>query len=132
MKLSGNYTERYTQEEWASLIKELKGAPSFKHKVKSSPGDIQKNVYAIYKDISDNEYNISYIEKICIVTVEDKIHIEIMATNTFSDEQEIKDPYVKAFVKCLFEDALDEMPLYINDKDEVLKRICNWRLRNGK
>jgi hypothetical protein len=115
---TGDYSDRYSPEEWKSLFEELKGLPHFKLRVKSSPGDVLRYVYEIggEREVSIHEY----YNKIVFVVTDKGVHVE---------KQYYRDELLDDVVKCLFEYPLNKMPLYINDKRYLVKKVANWRLR---
>jgi len=119
--MSKNYTDLYTYDEWLSLIEGLKGVPGFKQTVRSSPGDTLRNVFTItLKEDFDNNYD--YTAKIAIIVVEGGVHIENMSNNN---------KILDRLMQCAFETPLDQVPLYINDGNEVVRYVAYWRLANN-
>lgn len=114
------YSTRYTPEEWKSLIEELKGVPHFKLRVKSSPGDTLRYVYAL-EGIQGGSV-LDYDNKIVFVITDEGVHVE---------KQYHIDSLLDEVYNCLFEYPLNKMPLYINDTRFIVKKIVNWRLRAG-
>lgn len=114
------YSERLSYGLWLSLIGELKKLPNFKLKVRSSPGDDLRLVYALLRDIGGSE--LDYPDKISFVVTDKEVHIELMTH---------KNDFFNKFFRILIEEPLNRMPLYINDKDELIKIISSWRLKTG-
>lgn len=121
----GETVNRYTKEEWVDLMTNLKGLPNFRHIIRSSFMDEEKNVYVIYvNSVSCN--SIVLINEICIIITADRVHVEVVLK-----EKEESEP-VKLMKKVLYEEGLDDMPMYINSKNEITKKIAAWRLGVGK
>lgn len=121
----GGTVNRYSKEEWVDLMVNLKGLPNFRHRVRSSPLDEEKNVYVIY--VNSVLYNSTVlINEICVIITADRVHVEVVLK-----EKEESEP-VKLMKKVLYEEELDDMPMYINSKDEIARKIAIWRLGVGK
>jgi hypothetical protein len=116
---SMGYSERFSYEEWRSLINDLEPCKLFKLRVKSSPGDILKRVYVIEHQ---NEYDTDrYTNKVSFVMSDTKVIMDVMSN---------KNKLIDDFVACLMHDPIEKMPLYINDSRELIKIVANWRLKN--
>lgn len=117
-----NITELLSKEDWISLVDELEGSSNFKCKVKSHPEDALRRVYALTPDKREPSLH-DWEDKIVISITESNIHVEVMSYN---------DQFIKDFLQVLFKEPLRNMPLYINSKKEIIKKVSNWRLRRGK
>lgn len=115
-----DYSERLSYGQWMLLVEELKKLPNFKLKVRSSPGDDLRLVYALICDDGDSDW--SYQNKISFTITDKKVHIELMAH---------KNDFFNKFFKILIEEPLNRMPLYINELNGSLKTIAMWRLKNN-
>lgn len=118
-----NISDMLSYEEWRSLIEALKESPNFVTRVKSSPMDTLRAVYALATDTIDNFEKIEgYENKFVVVLTEDKVNVEVVS---------YKDKFINSFIQCLFEDPIKNMPLYINDHSDVIRIVAKWRLRRG-
>jgi hypothetical protein len=118
--VAGVYSDRFTYDEWRSLINDLEHCKLFKLKVKSSPGDILKRVYVIESDNPDLLYR--FTNRITIVLSDKVVAMDVMSE---------KNKFIDEFISCLIHDPLEKMPLLINDSRELIKIVANWRLKNG-
>lgn len=116
---SADFSKFYTPEEWESLIGELNELPHFKLSVKSAPGDDYKRVYTLVSGQEGDLYD--YNNKITFVFTDMGVHVE---------KQYHRSDVLEVAFKCLFEEPLKRLPLYINDKRPIIKSITMWRLRN--
>lgn len=115
-------SDRYTYKEWMSLFDKLCKVTDFKTRVKSSPDDVLKRVYAIEGFVSDFGSPYQWINKIIFTVTEDRVHVEVMSHG---------DELIDKFSKCLLEEDLELMPLYVNDKSHLIREEVKWRLENG-
>lgn len=112
------YSEQLTYEQWNSLIDALRGLTNFRLVVRSSPSDDKKFVYKLAKGRSFDGPE----DAINFVVTEDKVVMMVGSP---------KEQLFMNFVEMLFERPLNRLPLYINDKDEVVNRVVMWRLKNN-
>jgi hypothetical protein len=115
----GGYSERFSYEEWRSLINDLECCKQFKLKVRSSSSDDFKRVYAIESHETDTW---RHTNRISFIMSDTKVIMDVMSD---------KDKFLEDFVACLMLEPLENMPLFINDSRELIKIVANWRLRNG-
>lgn len=115
-----DYSDRLSYGQWLLLIEELKKLPNFQLKVRSSPGDDYRFVYALLSDIENSEWG--YQDKISFTITDKKVHIELMTH---------KNEFFNKFFRILIEEPLNRMPLYINELNGSLKAIAIWRLKNS-
>jgi hypothetical protein len=113
-----SYSDCYSPVEWKSLIEDLKELPTFKLKVKSSPGDALRYSYALEGKQEGSMHD--YEDRILFIITDEGVHVE---------NQSYRDSMLDDVFRCLFEEPLNRMPLYINDKRPVVKKVANWRLR---
>jgi hypothetical protein len=118
-----NITELFPREDWISLVDELEGSLNFRCKVKSHPEDAFRRVYALTSGEKHPSSPYCWEDKIVISITESNIHVEVMSYNN---------QFIKDFLQVLFKEPLRNMPLYINSKKEIIKKVSNWRLRRGK
>jgi hypothetical protein len=110
------FSERYTYEELITLIDLFKVVGEVKQLVKSHPGDILREVYYVKPTLK-------------ISITENGFNLESIPT----DEHDIKNNTIRAErLKMIQETSLNNMPLYINDKNEIIRTIATWRLNIGK
>lgn len=112
------YSERLSYYQWQSLIEMLKGLPRFKVIVQSSPGDVMKFVHKITKESLPDG-------------IEDSVTFIVTDAKVILDVQSPRDTLYKRFVEVLFEDPMLKIPLYINDKDGIIRAVALWRLKNN-
>jgi hypothetical protein len=112
------HNQQYTYGEWRDLLEYLKGAPGFKIKVRSAPDDDVRLVYALEIDHASSSV---IMDKIIFTVTEDDIKLDTLY---------VKSVIAKTFLKCLFDDDLRQMPLYINNGYQIISRIVHWRLGN--
>jgi hypothetical protein len=115
-------SDRYTYKEWMSLFDKLCKVTDFKTRVKSSPGDDLKRVYAIEGFVKDSHSINEWVNRILFTVTETSVHVEIMSHG---------DELIDNFSKCLLEHDLELMPLYVNDKSHLIREVVKWRLENG-
>ena len=113
-----DYSEQLSYDQWMSLITDLKELPNFKLRVKSSPLDDLKLVYVLSKGRS-------------MWDPEDTITFVVTETTAGMNVQSPKDEMFKKFVEVLFQIPMNRLPLLINERDETIKTLASWRLRNG-
>lgn len=117
-KENPNYAQRFAYKDWVSLLDSLKGAPGFKIKVRSSPGDDMRFVFVV-DSVSELIFENG---KVTFTVTDHKINVDV---------ENIKGDLTTTFVKCLFVSELRHMPLYLNDQFELIQRVAKWRLDNA-
>lgn len=114
------YSERFSYEEWGSLLNDLESCSQVKLKVKSSPLDTLRRVYVIERRNEDDTGR--YTNKISFIMSDTKVIMDVMSD---------KDKLIDDFITCLMHDSIEKMPLYINDSRELIKAVAKWRLGRG-
>ena len=96
----GGAINRYTKEEWVDLMTNLKGLPNFRHRVRSSPLDEEKNVYVIYvySGLSTESYPI--INEICIIVTADRVHVEVVLKEKEESDKKLREKIKAEFHAC--------------------------------
>ena len=112
------YSGKYTYEEWLSFFDKLMDIRGIKLKVKSSPTDEFKRVYAI-------EETPSYYSSV------DRISFSVTASSVQVSVMSGKNKMLSKVIECLFDSELEMMPLFIGNEYKVVKEIAIWRLENG-
>ena len=116
------YSDRLSYDEWISLIEDLKEYPSFKLKVKSPKDEPFRLSYALKFNDGVEESLFDFDSTIVFSLTEDRVGIDVKS---------YKCRRLDGFIECLFETPLKRVPLFINDKDPLIKIVSNWRLRKG-
>jgi len=114
------YSERLSYDEWVSLLEDLKESPFLKLKVKSAKDEPLRISYAL--KFNDEESVFDFNSTIVFSLTEDRVGIDVKS---------YKCERLDRFLECLFETPLKKVPLFINDKDTLIKIVSNWRLRKG-
>ena len=115
-----SYSNRLSYDEWVSLIEDLKEYPSFKLKVMSPKAEPLRLSYVL--SLLSKDSWIEYNNSIVFSLTEDRVAIDV---KSYKCEQ------LDRFLECLFETPLRKIPLFINDKDPLIKIVSKWRLRKG-
>jgi len=127
ISLNKDYSDYYTYDEWKSLVYSFKGTPNFRQKVRSSSNDVTRNVFVIGEEVTRSFDTSSSTDNISFVEISDRFFVRVNVLNS----KRYKDSFIKKYVECLLTLPLEEMPLYINDKDPLIKKIVAWRFKVG-
>jgi hypothetical protein len=123
IRSNGDYSELFSHEEWMSLFILLKQIPGFKLSAKSSSQDVFKVVYTVIGRVTIETWvSTEETKKMSFVVTSDTVYIDIYFP---------EDECIKRFVSCLLESELEMMPLFINDRDRLVKETVSWRLGNN-
>lgn len=122
LDIEDTYSDKYTYEEWLSFFDKLVDIGEIKLKVKSSPEDEFKRVYAIEITEKDTSGYDSWINRISFSVTASSVQVSVMSG---------KNKMLSKVIECLFDSELEMMPLFIGNEYKVVKEIAIWRLENG-